>query len=62
MDNREREQLVEAAERNARKRKIRKAVIALSIVAVVAVVFILLCIQGPFDPRGLIKSRYPWLR
>jgi len=59
MDNREREQLVEAAERNARKRKIRKTIIVLGIVAVIAIVFILLYLQGPFDPRGLIKSRHP---
>lgn len=49
----------ERAARYSRKRKIRKTIVIIVVIAIILAVWKLLPALGPFDPRGLIKSRHP---
>ena len=49
----------ERAERYSRRRKIKKVVVIIVVIAIIIAVGKLLPALGPFDPRGLIKSRHP---
>lgn len=49
----------ERAERYSRRRKIKKVVVIIVVIAIIIAVGKLLPALGPFDPRGLIKSRNP---